>query len=126
MYIKCKAGCEISRINQFSDNLQHVDLLADINGELAAFQIQLTEEAILHPKAIRLSEKISHFRRQPAKDKREKKLIVLIKEEFATVSVEVMDVLSAIPQLSGTVFALAPKHRGDIEYLRAVELRYVQ
>ena len=55
--------------------------------------------------------------------RRKEKALVLIAGDFTAISAEVMNALSAVSGLSACVFALAPKHPGDTDYLQEVEAR---
>ena len=57
--------------------------------------------------------------------RRKEKALVLIAGDFTTISAEVMNALSAVSGLSACVFALEPKHPGDVDYLQEVETRWV-
>ena len=58
--------------------------------------------------------------------RRREKALVLIAGDFTTISAEVLNALNAVSGLSTCVFALAPKHPGDMDYLQEVEARWVK
>ena len=80
----------------------------------------------LHPKAEWLVAKLASWS-APGEGgaRRKEKALVLIAGDFTTISAEVMNALSAVSGLSACVFALEPKHPGDVDYLQEVETRWV-
>ena len=80
----------------------------------------------LHPKAEWLVAKMASWSTaEEGGGRRKGRALVLIAGDFTTISAEVMNALNAVSGLSTCVFALAPKHPGDMEYLQEVETRWV-
>ena len=117
-----KACCIFTLLNSNTDSLSNV------RADLGRVQIQLTSSrSCLHPKAEWLVAKMASWSATAegeGRRRRREKALVLVAGDFTVISAEVMNALNGVSGLSTCVFALAPKHPGDMEYLQEVEARW--